>query len=138
VGGAEVVSMVERARGPYKVNALAERAVLASLDESDDALRWMRAHAALAVANRERLAAGLLALGLAALPAAANFLFVPTPRAALLARALRERGVLVRAFSGLPLDLEPLAASQGAALRIGVGPWETMQVVLDAFAEATA
>jgi histidinol-phosphate aminotransferase len=137
VGGTEVVGMVERARGPYKVNALAERAVLAALVESDDALGWVRAHAALAVENRERLAAGLRALGLAPLPSAANFVFVPTARARLIARGLRERGVLVRAFSGLPMDLAPLAASEGAALRIGVGPWEMMQAVLDALGAMT-
>ena len=134
VGSAHVVSMVERARGPYKVNALAERAVLAALVESDDALGWMRAHAALAVENRERLAAALLAQGLVALPSAANFLFVPTPRATVVARALRDRGVLLRAFTGLPRELAPLAASEGAALRIGVGPWAMMQTVLDALA----
>jgi histidinol-phosphate aminotransferase len=134
-GGAEVVGMVERARGPYKVNALAEHAVLAALEESHDALGWVRAHAALAVENRERLAAGLRALGLVPLPSAANFVFVPTARARLIARGLRERGVLVRALSGLPVDLAPLAAAEGAALRIGVGPWETMQAVLGALGE---
>jgi histidinol-phosphate aminotransferase len=135
-GSANVVSMVERARGPYKVNGLAERAVLAALVESEDALGWVRSHAALAVSIRERLTAALLALGLVALPSAANFVFIPTPRAAGIARQLRERGVLVRAFAGLPRDLAPLDASNGEALRIGVGPWETMQTVLDALAEA--
>ena len=57
---------------------------------------------------------------------------VPSARSVLLARGLRERGVLVRAFAGLPRELEALAASNGEALRIGIGPWETMQAVLDA------
>ena len=130
VDAAETVAMVERARGPYKVNALAERAVLAALDESDDALGWVRSRAAEAVENRERLAAGLRAIGFAPLPSAANFLFVPTARAVVLARRMRERGVLVRAFAGLPRDLGVLAESNGEALRIGVGPWEVMQQVL--------
>jgi histidinol-phosphate aminotransferase len=138
VASADLVSMVERARGPYKVNALAERAVLAALDPSDDALGWVRAHAALAVENRERMRSALGTLGLAALPSAANFLFVPTARARLLASALRKRGVLVRAFTGLPTTLRPLAEADGAALRIGVGPWDMMQTVLDALAEAVA
>jgi histidinol-phosphate/aromatic aminotransferase/cobyric acid decarboxylase-like protein len=69
------------------------------------------------------------------LPSAANFVFVPTARAGLLARRMRERGVLVRAFTGLPRDLEVLAGSDGEALRIGVGPWETMQRVLDVLRE---
>ena len=135
VGAAETVAMVERARGPYKVNALAERAVLAALDESDDALGWVRAHAALAVENRERLAAGLRAIGFAPVRSAANFLFVPTSRAVVLARRMRERGVLVRAFAGLPREPGVLAESNGEALRIGVGPWEVMQRVLGTLEE---
>ena len=135
VGGAETTALVERARGPYKVNALAERAVLAALDESDDALGWVRAHAALAVENRERLTARLVSMGFAPLPSAANFLFVPTARAVVLARRMRERGVLVRAFAGLPRDLGVLAESNGEALRIGVGPWDVMQRVLGTLEE---
>jgi histidinol-phosphate aminotransferase len=135
VGNAELTGLVERARGPYKVNALAERAVLASLQETDEALGWVRAHAALAVEHRERLAAELRSLGLTPLPSAANFLFVPSARAVLLARRLRDCGVLVRGFSGLPRDLPALAASNGEALRIGVGPWEMMQALLDSLDE---
>jgi histidinol-phosphate aminotransferase len=135
VGNAELTGSVERARGPYKVNAVAERAVLASLEETDEALGWVRAHAAIAVQNRERLASRLRGLGLEPLPSAANFVFVPTIRAASIARGLRERGVLVRAFSGLPRDLPTLAASNGEALRIGVGPWEMMQAFLDSLDE---
>jgi histidinol-phosphate/aromatic aminotransferase/cobyric acid decarboxylase-like protein len=127
--------LVERARGPYKVNALAERAALATLDESGDALGWIRAHAALAVENRERLALRLRALGFAPLPSAANFLFVPTARATVLGRRLQERGVLVRAFAELPGDLDALAQSNGEALRIGVGPWEMMETLLAALEE---
>ena len=136
VGSADLVSLVERARGPYKVNAFAERAVLAALTPTDDALGWVHAHAVLAVENRERMQVALREIGLAALPSAANFLFVPTSRARLLASALRKRGVLVRALTGLPTALAPLAAADGAALRIGIGPWEMMQTVLEALTEA--
>jgi histidinol-phosphate aminotransferase len=138
VGSNEVVGMVERARGPYKVNALAECAVLAALEDTDDGLGWVRAHVELAVANRERLAAGLRALNMIALPSSANFVFVPNARAVSLARLIREGGVLVRAFQELPRDLAELAASNGEALRIGVGPWEIMAQVLDVLAEALA
>jgi hypothetical protein len=54
----------------------------------------------------------------------------------MLARALRDRGVLVRAMSGLPRDLPVLQASEGRALRIGVGPWEMMKTVLRSLEEA--
>ena len=132
----DVVSLVQRARGPYKVNAMAERAALASLGESEDALGWVRRHASLAVEMRERLSDGLRAIGLEPLPSAANFVLVAAHDARALAAQLRARGILVRALSGLPRDLPALDASGGAALRIGVGPWITMQGVLDALAEA--
>ena len=137
VGNADLVGMVERARGPYKVNAFAERAALAALGESDDALGWMRAHVALALENRERLKEGLRALKFIPLPSAANFLLVPTAQAVLLARRMREHGVLVRAFTGLPRDLEALAGSNGEALRIGVGPWDIMERVLAVLEEVS-
>jgi histidinol-phosphate aminotransferase len=135
VGSSDLVGMVERARGPYKVNALAEQAVLAALEETAEGLGWVRTHAALAVENRERLAAGLRALGMPPLSSSANFLFVPNARAVLLGRRLRECGVLVRAFAGLPRDLPELARSNGEALRIGVGPWEMMKKVLGTLEE---
>ncbi len=138
VGANGVVRLIERARGPYKVNTLAERTVLAALDPSDDGLRWVRGHAALAVLNRERLVAELSRMGFIALPAAANFIMVPTPRATELFRALSSRGVLVRAFTALPRDVPVLAECSGAALRIGVGPWEMMTTLLDTLREVSA
>jgi histidinol-phosphate aminotransferase len=133
-----VINLVTRARGPYKVNALAEAAALAVLGDGADAIGWVSRHAALAVDHRERLGRELQNLGLEPVPSSANFLFVPTPRAPRLARVMRDRGVLVRALSGLPLDLPVLRASDGNALRIGVGPWEVMETVLSALREALA
>jgi histidinol-phosphate aminotransferase len=138
VGSETVVNLVTRARGPYKVNALAEVAALAAMGDGPDALGWVERHAALAVEVRERLAVELLALGLESVPSAANFLFIPTSRAPALGRALRDRGVLVRVMSGLPRDLPDLKASNGHALRIGVGPWEAMETVLRSLKEALA
>lgn len=132
----EMARVVERARGPYKVTALAECAVRAAL--SDDGVEWVRAHAALAVTNRARLSAAIESLGLNVFPSAANFVLVPTSRADALAREMVARGVLVRSFSGLPTELSLLAESGGTALRIGVGPWDMMRVMLNALAEALA
>jgi histidinol-phosphate aminotransferase len=138
IGANGVVRLIERARGPYKVNTLAERTVLAALDPSDDGLGWVREHALLAVANRARLVTELSEIGFVALPSAANFIMVPTPRAAELFRALSSRGVLVRAFTAMPRDLPILAECNGAALRIGVGPWEMMRTLLDTLREVSA
>ena len=132
VASATLAGLVERARGPYKVNAAAERAALAALTPGDDALGWVQRHAELARTTRDRLLAELRALGLAPLPSDANFVFVPMRDAPALGLRLQRRGVLVRTHTGLPVDQPELAASNGEAIRIGVGPWETMTRVLDA------
>ena len=138
VGSAAVVDPVTRARGPYKVNALAEAAAIAALANEADSLGWVTEHAGLAVTVRERLAGALRELGLEPAPSAGNFLFVPTSRAATIAREMRHRGVLVRALGGLPQDVPALRSSEGHALRIGVGPWESMERLLEALREALA
>ena len=138
VGSAALVDLVTRARGPYKLNAVAEAAAVAALSPAPDALGWVTEHAALAVTLRRRLADALRELGLEPAPAAGNFLFVPTRRAATLAWAMRERGVLVRPMSGLPQDVPALRAAEGHALRIGIGPWHMMERLLEALREALA
>jgi histidinol-phosphate aminotransferase len=135
VGSERLISLVTRARGPYKVNALAEAAALAALADGPDAVDWVARHVVIAVEHRDRLAWELRALGLESLPSASNFLFVPTSRAQELAAAMSSRGVLVRALSGLPRDLAVLDAADGRALRIGVGPWSMMERVLDTLRE---
>jgi histidinol-phosphate aminotransferase len=136
VGSTAIVDAVTRARGPYKVNAFAETAAIAALSDAADALGWVTERAALAVEVRERLASALRALGLESAPAAGNFLFVPTSRAPGIAREMRARGVQVRALSGLPMDVPALHTADGHALRIGVGPWESMERLLDVLREA--
>lgn len=121
LGAPSVVHEVEKARGPYKVSAPAERAALAAV--RDDAA-WVDAHVALAVAVRERLTDALCARGLSPLPSGANFVCVPVPGAVAVGQALRARGVAVRPFEALP--------QVGDALRISVGPWEQMTVLLEA------
>jgi histidinol-phosphate aminotransferase len=133
VGARALVAEVEKARGPFKVNALAERAAVAALTED---VAWVRERAALARASRARFADALGALGLAALPSAANFVLVPVREAAAAARRMRALGVGVRAFGGLPPVSAPLRASGGGALRITVGPWPLMERALDALATA--
>ena len=128
VGPAELIAAVEKARGPYKVGALAEAVALAALRKDDE---WVRGRVAAACGVRERLTRELRERGLEVLESAANFVFVPLPPesggATALAAALRERGVGVRAFSGLPVI--------GDGIRVTVGPWPLMQRFLDALDE---
>lgn len=130
-----IVAALRKARGPYKVNVVAERAAVAALRAD---VNWMRARVTDAVAVRQRLDSALRALGLEPLPSAANFVLVPVAGARAVAKAMSDRGVLVRAFDGLAAVTPALEASGGAALRIGVGPWEQMEAALEALREALA
>ena len=133
IGSPAVVAEIEKSRGPFKVSALAERAAVAALSED---VEWVSQHAALAVENRERVAATLCAGGCEPLPSASNFLLVPVPQASVVARRMRALGVAVRPFEGLPLISPALSATKGAALRISVGPWPEMEAMLSALETA--
>lgn len=125
VGQPALVKEVEKSRGPYKVNAIAERVALTAL-QHDRA--WIDEHVLLAVELRERLADALRAMGLAPMPSAANFVCVPMAGSVEIGQALRARGVAARPFPALP--------HVGDALRISVGPWPMLQRLLDALAAA--
>jgi len=118
---AQIVEVIEKSRGPFKLNAMAERAAVEALTTDAD---WVAARVRDAVSSRDRLAAGLRAIGFAPLPSAANFLLVPTPRAFAIAASLLETGIAVRPFRGL--------AGIGDAFRITAGPWPVMERVLTA------
>lgn len=122
LGAPSLVRDVEKSRGPYKLNAMAEQVALAAVR---DGMPWVREHVALAVTNRDRLAEALRARGYAPLPSAANYVCVPIPNAVAMGAALRARGVAARPFERLP--------HVGDALRISVGPWDVLQQFLDAF-----
>ena len=120
----EVVQVLEKVRGPYKVNVLGEKAALAALSED---LGWVRARASEAIALRDRLRTALEALGLRALPSAANFLCLPVPDSVSLGQALLGRGIKVRVLRALP--------GIGDAIRVGIGPWEQMERLLTTLRE---
>jgi histidinol-phosphate aminotransferase len=132
IGAPSLVAEVEKSRGPYKVNAMAERVAIAALG---DGLAWVREHIDLTIANRRRLMTELTARRVQPVESAANFVFFPIAGATDVARAMRERGVAVRPFEGLALVSEGLSGSNGAALRISIGPWEQLAETLDVFDE---
>lgn len=137
VGSEALVGLVARARGPYKVNTLAERAALAALGDGPDALGWVNGRVQEALEMRERLHNGLSALGLEPLRSDANFIFVPLREAAAVASHMMSAGVRVRAMSGLA-GPQALRSEDGAGLRIGVGPADVMDAVLVALRTALA
>jgi histidinol-phosphate aminotransferase len=125
---APLVAEMRKVRNPYSVTALAERAAIAALTSD---VEWMRGTVREIVANRERLAAALVARGLRPLPSAANFVLVPIAGAIAIGRRMRELGVAVRAVAALGSGI-------GDALRISVGRWEEIEACLSALDAALA
>ncbi len=124
VGPAALIGPLRASRGPFSVNAVAERVATAALEQDRE---WMQRHARQAAVNRDRLLEALRARGLFPLPSRANFVLLPVPDAARVAVGLQERGIAVRAFRDL--------AGIGDAIRIGVGPWELLERCLLALQE---
>ncbi|MGQ0562844.1 MAG: pyridoxal phosphate-dependent aminotransferase [Gemmatimonadota bacterium] len=127
IGPAGLIREVEKSRGPYKVNAIAEAAALAVLACDR---KWVADVVAETKVNRARLASALDALGLRCWPSAANFILVKVPAqwsAAGVATALRERGVAVRPFPELP--------HAGDCIRVSIGPWPLLERFLNALSE---
>jgi histidinol-phosphate aminotransferase len=127
VGQPALVMEVEKSRGPYKLNAMAEHTALAALQHD---MPWVNEHIALAVTLRDRLAVALRTRGFSPLTSHANFVCVPVPDCVNVGLALRERGVAVRPFPGLP--------HIGDTLRISVGPWPLLERFLAAFDDVMA
>lgn len=123
IGSPEVVMEVEKSRGPYKVNRLAEVAAAAALRDEGG---WVTRTVAECVESRERLVAELERRGLEPIRSASNFVMIPVGDGCALrhAAALRERGVAVRPFPGSP--------DVGDGIRATVGPWPLMERFLEA------
>lgn len=122
VGPAEVVRAIDTVRGPFEMNALANVAALASLDQRDLLDERIVANEA----GRTRLGDALREVGLEPIPGVGNFLCVPLP-AGLAAREVAQRledvGVIVR-----PLDMFGMADG----VRITVGTPEEIDVAVAA------
>ena len=127
IGQPSLVMEVEKSRGPYKLNAMAEQTALAALQHD---LPWVNEHIALAVSLRARLADALRTRGFAPVESYANFVCVPMADCVQVGLALRERGVAVRPFPGLP--------HLGDTLRISVGPWPLLERFLAALDDVMA
>jgi histidinol-phosphate aminotransferase len=118
VGRPELIAEVEKARGPYRVNAFADRAATAAL-ENDRA--WMAALASEVRTVRTRFTAALHAMGLSPLPSQGNFVCVPVGDSRAAATRLHAHGIAVRPFAAVP--------GIGDVLRIGLAPWPVLERV---------
>jgi histidinol-phosphate aminotransferase len=133
IGSPELILEIEKARGPYKLTSFGERAARAALV---DDIEWVREKAGLAIVEREWLAEQLEQRGASIVRSQSNFVFAPIARAGEIAASMAKDGVAVRPFAGLPRIDARLAAANGEALRITVGPRPMMERMLAAFDSA--
>jgi histidinol-phosphate aminotransferase len=122
---ARVADMLNRVRQPFNVNALAQAAALAALDDT----QYVEESRDINREGMRQLEAGVRALGLSFVPSHANFLLIKVGDAATLYQRLLARGVIVRPVAnyGLPEHL-----------RVTVGLPAENQRFLDAIKAALA
>jgi len=123
IGRPDTVLEVEKSRGPYKVSRLTAEVAAAALADTD---RWVERAVAECLGNRHRLRREIAARGLGQLESHANFVLMAAPSGSGAAdtKALREHGVSVRPFTGIP--------EMGEGLRVTVGPWPLLERFLEA------
>jgi histidinol-phosphate aminotransferase len=123
-GDAALIDALNRVKdsfNSYPLDRLAQAAAIAAYE--DDA--WFRDSCSKVIASRERLSAGLTALGFEVLPSAANFVFARHEgyEAAALAARLRGKEIFVRHFNAPRIDQH---------LRISIGTDAECDALLNA------
>jgi histidinol-phosphate aminotransferase len=92
IGHPEFVAALEKIRQPFNINAIAQAAALAALDDEAHLARTRRNN----TEGLRFLADGLAALGLETLPSHANFLLAKVGDGRRVFQALQKQGVIVR------------------------------------------
>jgi histidinol-phosphate aminotransferase len=98
--GSELATLLDRIRQPFNVNAVAQAAAVAALDDQ----KFVRFCVEETRKGLRRLEAGFAGLGLEFIPSQANFILVRVGDGARVFEALQRRGVIVRPVAnyGLP------------------------------------
>ena len=124
VGHPELIEALERVKNSFNSYPLDRLAIAGAVAAIDDQAYFDQTCAAV-VATRDALTADLAGLGFEVLPSAANFIFArhPAHDAGELAKALRERNIIVRHFRQPRID---------QFLRITVGTDAECQALTDA------
>jgi histidinol-phosphate aminotransferase len=105
VGHPELIEGLERVKNSFNSNPLDRLAIAGAVAAIDDQAYFEQTCAAV-VATRDALTADLAGQGFEVLPSAANFIFArhPAHDAGELAKALRERSIIVRHFRQPRID----------------------------------
>ena len=126
MGHPDLIEALERIKNSFNSYPLGRLAIVGAAAAFDDVEYFAKTTAQI-VADRDHLISELSAMGFVVLPSAANFIFATHPDhdGAALAKALRERAVLVRHFTAPRIDqylrITVGAADQNAALVRALG-----------------
>jgi histidinol-phosphate aminotransferase len=121
-GPKPLIDLLHRARQPFNVNAIAQAAAVAALDDREHLDRARAINAA----GLKQVATGLEKLGLEHVPSVANFIMFRVEQAREVFLALQARGVIVRPLA--PYDLP-------AHLRVTIGTAEQNARFLEALSQ---
>jgi histidinol-phosphate aminotransferase len=124
VGHPALIEALERVKNSFNSYPLDRLAIVGAVAAIEDEAHFQRCCQAV-IATREALTAKLEELGFAVLPSAANFIFARHPQhdAAELAKALREKNIIVRHFKQARID---------QFLRITIGTKAECSTLVDA------
>lgn len=95
-GSPEMIGLLNRVRQPFNLNAVAQAAALAALDDPDHVLNCRQSNAD----GLETLSAGFTRLGFDFIPSVANFISVKVGDGAGVFQQLQEQGLIVRPMAG--------------------------------------
>lgn len=107
-GSPELIGLLNRVRQPFNINAVAQAAAIAALDDRAHVLNCRQSNAE----GLETLAKGFARLGLECIPSVANFISVKVGDGAGIFQALQEQGLIVRPMAGYGM---------GEWIRVSVG-----------------
>ena len=120
----DALNRIKNSFNSYPLDRFAQAGAAAAVEDHD----WFEQNRAKVIASREKMAAGLQALGFEVVPSMANFVFAkhPAHEGAALAQLLRERKILVRHFAKPRID---------RYLRITVGTDAQVDALLKALSD---
>ena len=120
VANATIIETLNRIRGPFNVNRLAQVTALAALEDES----FLNQTVANNQKERENFENELERMGVKYIPSQTNFVMFEVPDAPTMIKRLREAGILVRSLKSYGLD---------KWIRVSIGKSQDMACLLDVF-----
>ena len=117
-GNQEIVELLQKARQPFNVNAIAQAAAIAALEDKD----WVSNCRDLNQSGLKQMQDGFQKLGLSFIPSYANFVLVNVGNGEKVFQSLQKIGIITR----------PMSKDLGEYLRISIGTEKENERVLGA------